>query len=295
MSEAPPFPLAQTFELQSRPGSQRTIYLDFDGRAISGTIWNDEFDEPPYTAAPFDLDGVAGFGAEELTVIQSIWQRVAEDYAVFDVNVATKDLGTAAMTRPNAADQVYGTSAVITEGPIFHCGSCVGIVVPGRGRPVRLGPHRPTDPPPVLPARLRVLGLRQHHRPDRGQDARRDHLPRGRPQLRPRPRRGPRRGVLRGYGVWAPIMGDSDRRPVSQWSKGEHVGAVTSPSQALADDFAVIGGNGAPLRADDHSSAFASGTVLAVDDLSADGVIESDADVDWFAVNVPTGQLTFTV
>ena len=33
-------PLDQTFLLHSRPGSKRTIYLDFKGATLSGTAWN---------------------------------------------------------------------------------------------------------------------------------------------------------------------------------------------------------------------------------------------------------------
>ena len=38
----PQFPLEETFLLHSNPGSQRTIYLDFDGGTVSGTAWNQE-------------------------------------------------------------------------------------------------------------------------------------------------------------------------------------------------------------------------------------------------------------
>ena len=34
------FPYDQTFLLHSRPGAQRTIYLDFNGQDVSGTAWN---------------------------------------------------------------------------------------------------------------------------------------------------------------------------------------------------------------------------------------------------------------
>jgi hypothetical protein len=32
-------PDAQTFTLHSKPGSQRTIYLDFDGAVLPSTAW----------------------------------------------------------------------------------------------------------------------------------------------------------------------------------------------------------------------------------------------------------------
>jgi hypothetical protein len=46
---------------------------------------------PSITALPFDLDGVPyTFSTAELQRIQAIWQRVAEDFAPFDVNVTTE-------------------------------------------------------------------------------------------------------------------------------------------------------------------------------------------------------------
>ena len=38
--EVAPFPLDQTFLLHSLAGSQRTIYLDFNGQNVSNTAWN---------------------------------------------------------------------------------------------------------------------------------------------------------------------------------------------------------------------------------------------------------------
>ena len=46
-------PLDQTFLLHSRPGAQRTIYLNFRGATLSGTAWNSG---PTINALPFDLE-----------------------------------------------------------------------------------------------------------------------------------------------------------------------------------------------------------------------------------------------
>lgn len=35
-----PYPLAQTFQLHSKPDSKRVIYLDFDGHSTTGSAWN---------------------------------------------------------------------------------------------------------------------------------------------------------------------------------------------------------------------------------------------------------------
>ena len=77
-------PLDQTFALHSRAGAKRTIYLNFKGAVLSSTAWNGS--GSTITALPFDIDGVPySFSTAELQRIQYIWQRVAEDYAPFDV------------------------------------------------------------------------------------------------------------------------------------------------------------------------------------------------------------------
>ena len=48
-------------------------------------------------------------------MIQSVWQRVAEDYSMFDVDVTTQDPGLAAIDRTDVNDQNYGTRALITN------------------------------------------------------------------------------------------------------------------------------------------------------------------------------------
>ena len=82
-------PLEQTLKLHSKPGSKRTIYLNFVGATLTNTVWNGS--AASITALPFDLDGVPyTFSAAELERIQYIWQRVAEDYAALDVDVTTE-------------------------------------------------------------------------------------------------------------------------------------------------------------------------------------------------------------
>src|SRR5262249_49861207 len=84
-----PYPLPQTFTLHSRPGSKRIVYLDFDGYSTSNTAWNAG---AAINAGPYDTDGnPAVFSDAELTTIQRVWLRVAEDYAPFDVDVTTQE------------------------------------------------------------------------------------------------------------------------------------------------------------------------------------------------------------
>lgn len=82
---------ANTFYLNSLPGSNQTIYLDFDGHTTVGTSWNIFFGRSSIVTPKFDFDGnTASFSAAELERIQYIWERVAEDFAPFNVNVTTQ-------------------------------------------------------------------------------------------------------------------------------------------------------------------------------------------------------------
>ncbi len=54
------------------------------------------------------------FNTAEREAVQSVWQRVAEDFAPFDVDVTTQDPGAASLTRADAADQIFGTRALIS-------------------------------------------------------------------------------------------------------------------------------------------------------------------------------------
>src|SRR5262245_7773688 len=66
-------------------GAKASLYLDFDGdfTASWGAYSN-------ITTPAYDTDGDPNsFSATELTNIYQIWQRVAEDYAPFNINVTT--------------------------------------------------------------------------------------------------------------------------------------------------------------------------------------------------------------
>lgn len=116
ISGAVPAPLEQTFFLHSRPGAKRVIYLDFKGGTFTGTAWNQSWAIGAINAPAFSLDGdFSTFSDTERQRIQSIWQRVAEDYAPFDVDVTTEAPTAEAMTRTSSTDDTFGTRVVITQ------------------------------------------------------------------------------------------------------------------------------------------------------------------------------------
>lgn len=68
---------AQVPVLSSYPSANAVIFLDFDGHTVNGTSWN--YNGPIYCAA-------SGLDNAQIT---SIYNRVAEDYRPFTVNVTT--------------------------------------------------------------------------------------------------------------------------------------------------------------------------------------------------------------
>ena len=68
---------SQVPKLSSNPVAASTIFIDFDGHEVSGTAWNWN---GPIVAEAAQLSSDA---------ITEIFQRVAEDYRVFNINVTT--------------------------------------------------------------------------------------------------------------------------------------------------------------------------------------------------------------
>jgi PKD repeat protein len=275
--QAAPFPYSQTFQLHSRPGSNRVIYLDFDGHVTSGTSWNTSYTNgQPINSAPFSIDGdPTTFNQQELDAIQYIWQRVAEDYAPFDVNVTTQDPGDAAIFRSSSSDLLYGTRAVIS--PTNFTGSSIGGIAY-----VGVFNYVGTN---YKPAFVMTSGLGNNEKNiaeatshEVGHNLNLSHD-------------GTRTtGYYQGHGDWAPIMGVGYYRNVTQWSKGEYSGA-----NQLQDDLAVMQTYGIPLLADDHGNTLASATALSGSNFNASGIITTRTDVDVFQFSTGSGNVTINL
>ena len=286
-SLAPP---EQTFLLHSRPGAQRTIYLDFNGHLATGTAWNNSFGLSAIDASAFDLDANPGsFSAAELNAIQYIWQRVAEDYAAFDVNVTTQEPPADALSRTSSTDQTFGTRTVITADWTVNTASpcgCGGFAYVGAFddttefyKPAyvfynRLGSNEKFIAEAISHEVGHNLGL--SHDGTTGA------------------------AYYTGHGSgatgWAPIMGVGYYKELVQWSKGEYPGANNTE-----DDIARIQMFGVPLRVDDHGGNFATATPLTavtnagVTSLSSAGVNSARADVDMFSFSSGPGTITLNL
>jgi hypothetical protein len=259
----------EALHLHSRPGANRVIHLDFDGRVIASTGWNDGYSGgASFTAVAYDTDGLPGtFSAAEEAFIGEAWARVAEDYAAFDVDVTTEDPGVAAIDRTSTSDGAYGTTAVITRGgPVSARCSCGGIAYVGV---FDWTPDHQYYQPALAFVEswysakdaAEIVSHEVGHNLGLSHDG------------------NASTEYYDGQGAWAPLMGVGYYRPLTQWSRGEYAGANNTE-----DDFAVMASHGAPLRGDDHGDTRSAATNLGGGgSFAGSGLIRNRADVDWFA------------
>ena len=88
--------LTNPIQVSSLPGAPVTIYLDFDGHTETDVDWttarldgsNLAIDTPA-----FDLNGDVAFTQIETDLIEEIYERVAEDFRPFEINVTTVEPG----------------------------------------------------------------------------------------------------------------------------------------------------------------------------------------------------------
>ncbi|MEH2044289.1 M12 family metallo-peptidase [Nostoc sp.] len=279
--------LSKTFFLNSLLGANQTIYLDFDGNITSGTSWNTS-ERPANIITPaFDFDGnTASFSSAELETIQYIWQRVAEDFSPFNVNVTTQapaDIND--LIKSGSNDTRWGVRVAIGGSSYDWYGKGVG------GVTKRGSFNWDSDTPAFVFAENAINGDEKYTADAISHEV--GHML----GLEHDGQITPAEDYYEGHGSgetgWAPIMGSAYYQNLTQWSKGEYASANNTE-----DDLQIITTqNGFTYRADDCGDTIATAKLLTVSgtSISDSGIIERNTDLDFYSFVTDTGLISLIV
>jgi hypothetical protein len=290
----PVSPFPESLRFHSRPGATNVLFINFSGENVTGTAWNTA-NRTTIPAVAFSTDGdFSTFNDSEQLAIKRIWQRMAEDYAPFNIDVTT-ERPAVFTTRTAHALITRNTDANGVNNPSSTAGGVAYVNVFGA---VNYATYRPgwiyynnlaNDESYIAEAASHEIG----HNMGLSHDGRTDGLE-----------------YYNGHGSgdtsWAPLMGTGYDRNVSQWSKGEYYRASN-----LEDDLAIIAAKISHLT-DDHGNTNATATGLVIlggTNISATtpendpartnsankGVLERNTDVDVFSFVTGSGPVDLTI
>lgn len=262
---------AQVPVLSSYPSAPATIYLDFDGQTVKGTSWN--------VSGPLYL-GPSNLNEAQIT---EIYNRIAEDYRPFNINVTTDS------TRYWAAPAKQRMRVIMTISYEWY-GRAGGVAYIGS---FSWGDNTPSF---VFTSLLNyntkniaeagsheaghTLGLRHQARYDPICNKTEEY----------------NSGMGSGEIGWAPIMGVGYYRNQTTWHNGPNPYGCTNAQ----DDLAIITSktNGITFRADDHDATTRGATMVALKGgkFSTQGLINTSDDEDMFEIAMPvTGKFNLDV
>ena len=253
--------------LESLPGAEAVLYLDFDGQTVTGTLWNGFTNGDPIEAAPANLT--------ETEKVQ-VWKMMSEDYRPFDLNVTTNEAVF------NSAPANKRMRVIFTPTSYFY---------PNAGGVAYIGSFTfggtssGEQPCWVFNSTSKYAGEAGSHEAGHTFNLKHDG------------RTVPEEDYFSGQNFWAPIMGTGYYVPVVQWSKGEYPNA-----NRQEDDLEIIAtNNGFGYRPDDHGNGNDGVTSLIVDgagNVSATantGIISTQADGDVFSFTTGGGPVILNV
>jgi hypothetical protein len=274
------------FQLHSRPDSQNILYLDFDGITWQAeSWWLGAFGISAGMTSPgFDLNGnPLTFTDAEKSVIAQVWANVAEDFAVFDVDVTTErptGAREALFNQKGAYALILTDSAVQTD---CGCGGVAHVDTFDSGNTFlhpalnfsKFGDYyaQGYDVAEIISHEVghnmglahdgQVLGTNNDWRDE----------------------------YYTGHGAWTPIMGAGRGRGISHWSYGGYPLARTTFNQYSEDDFETMARH-IPIIQDEAGNSIDTATEISTDLIKNvfQGLITTQIDVDVYKVTVGSAQ-----
>lgn len=267
----------QQLALSSLPDATYCIYIDFDGESVTHPSWNGG---TTVIAAPHAQ-------AANDSWVTVIWQRVAEDFAPFNINVTTDRFVY------NNTDNDKRVMCVVTP---------TRTVAPGSGGVAYVGSFGNDVPCWAFNAAEYACADTISHEVGHTLSLLHDG------------QAGDADQYFDGHGsgetAWGAIMGASfqgEDENVTQWSKGEYSDAVQYDSSGneippYQDDVALIGstgtsGNGFGFRNDDVGNSISAAEALSMRGsvVNDSGIIETVGDLDVYVFSTLGGDVTLNV
>ncbi|HEX5789717.1 MAG TPA: Ser-Thr-rich GPI-anchored membrane family protein, partial [Luteolibacter sp.] len=281
-------PISSPPAYNSKPGATRHIYIDFNGAYVTGKAWSETDGVTTWTT--WDCDAWSSdadkttFSDAEQADIRRIWERLAEDYAPFDVNVTTDvtyDPATYTGDKNKVGWLLVTPTTDKTGARCPHYGAGGVAYVGVYGNANYFSTYQPAW---VTPMGVANTAEAASHEMGHNMGLSHDGLV---APATPAEYYGGHAGTAAAPS-WGPIMGTGYGRNVSQWSKGEYYGA-----SQLQDDLSIINGR-TPYRVDDHGGTFGTATVWLNASISQPGILERTDDNDVFTFTTGAGNISFS-
>jgi len=269
-------PISSPPARSSKPGSANVVYLDFNGHNVTGTSWNSS--RTTFQCVPFDLDGdAATFNDYEQSQIIEVWERVAEDFKAFDINVTTVEpesfgpkIARALITKnkdATGASNPSSTAGGVAYKNVFGLSSFHTSYSPAFAYFNNVGSTARNIAEVVSHEVGHNLGL-SHDGTSSAE-------------------------YYSGHGTgeisWGAIMGASYGKNFTQWSKGEYYLANNKE-----DDIAIIAAKSG-FAADDVSATLGAANAVSISAgnfLTEDFIIGADSDVDLHRIVIDQSSVT---
>jgi hypothetical protein len=251
---------AQYPVLSSYPSASAVIFLDFDGQTVQPGAW---------TGSPL-ICGPSGLNSTQIT---EVFNRVAEDYRPFNINVTTDSTKYFAAPITNRMRVIititsdwYGPAGGVAYLTSFSWGDDTPCFV--------FSALLSYNPKYVAEASAHeaghTLGLFHQSTYDAGCVKTAEYNP----------------GTGSGEIGWAPIMGVGYSKNMTLWNNGPNSNGCTNVQSDLDIIIDVV--NGFTYRSDDHANNFALATnsPFVSNVFNANGVVERNTDADYFRITM---------
>ena len=279
-------PISSPPAFHSKPGAPFHIYMDFNGAYVTGKAWT--YSDGTTTWSTWDCDAWSSdsdrttFSVSEQNDIRRMWERVAEDYAPFNVNVTT-DVAFDPVNYTGDKNKVgwlLTTPTTDKNGvrcPHYGYGGVAYVNVFGRSD--FFSRYQPAWVTPMGAANTAEAAS---HEMGHNMGLSHDGLTTG-------------AAYYGGHAAttsapsWGPIMGTGYSRNVSQWSRSiEYYNG-----NQTQDDLTIIAGK-VSYRTDDHGDTNPTATAWTQSPVNQLGLVENTNDPDVFTFTTGAGTVSFT-